>query len=179
MPQRVSFVYRQKLTLKPCVDVREHQDVRPGAEHLVLRGSHHDHPHLRVLEPDALDRVGQLDVDAEVVAVLLEFVVVGAQAVALLDVHHQGGGGTLERELPVPVAVGVRRPELTAFALLVGAAGVVAARAAPAARDGLTACLVAAGVVCWGLALARRTTVRARPRWVGEVPIEQRGTTPS
>lgn len=74
---------------------------------------------------------------------------------------------------------GVARPELTALALLVGAAGVVAARAAPAARDGLTGCLVAAGVVVWGLALARRTTVRARPRWVGEVPIERRATTPS
>jgi hypothetical protein len=55
---------------------RQHLDVGPGAEHLVERaGQHHDLDG-RVLEPEPLHDVVELDVDAEVVGVELELVVV-------------------------------------------------------------------------------------------------------
>ena len=68
-----------------------------------------DHrPHLGVLEADALERVGELEVDAEVVAVELERVA-GAQPLVLADVHHQASdlAAVLGRELEAPVAVAV------------------------------------------------------------------------
>ena len=60
---------------------------------------------LGVLEPDALDGVGELDVDAEVVGVELQ-PVVRRQPGVLLDVHRQRRDGTVEGELPVLVAIG-------------------------------------------------------------------------
>ena len=62
--------------------------------------------HLGVLEAQPLDRVGELDVDAEVVAVELELVA-RAQPAVVLDVHDQPGDGAVDRELPVVVAGGV------------------------------------------------------------------------
>ena len=51
---------------------REHVDVGAGAEDAIAaRGDDHG-AHLGVLEAQALDRVGELDVDAEVVGVELE-----------------------------------------------------------------------------------------------------------
>ena len=66
---------------------RQHADVGAGAEHARLaRAQHHD-LHLRVLEAQPLDRVGELDVDAEVVGVELELVAL-EQAALLVDVHE-------------------------------------------------------------------------------------------
>ena len=59
--------------------------------------------HLGMLEAQALQRVGQLDVDAEVVGVELQLVVVGPQAGVLLHVHRQRGDRPVEAQLPVAV----------------------------------------------------------------------------
>ena len=61
-----------------------------------------DRLHGGVLEPDALQRVVQLDVDAEVVGVELEVVVV-TQAAVGVDGHGQGGDGAVDVETPVAV----------------------------------------------------------------------------
>ncbi|EHP38252.1 hypothetical protein OR16_38072 [Cupriavidus basilensis OR16] len=55
-----------------------------------------------MLEADAVDRIVQLDVDAEVVAVELELVA-GAQAGVLIDVYRQRGNGAVEGQLEVLV----------------------------------------------------------------------------
>jgi hypothetical protein len=59
---------------------------------LELAAGDDDGLHLGVLEAEALDGVGELEVDAEVVAV---------------DVHHQAGDRAVEGELPVLVAARV------------------------------------------------------------------------
>src|SRR5699024_6517448 len=57
------------------------------------------------LEAHALDRVGELDVDAEVVGIELERVA-RAQAALLVHVHLESGDRAVDAELPVAVAVG-------------------------------------------------------------------------
>ena len=84
----------------------EHLDVGAGAEHLVEPAGHDDGVHLGVLEAQPLHDVGQLDVDAEVVGVELQLVAV-AQAAVGVDLHRQRGDRAVDREPPVPVAVGV------------------------------------------------------------------------
>ena len=84
----------------------QHLDVGAGAEHLVEAAGDDDGVHLGVLEAQALDGVVQLDVDAEVVAVELQLVVVAQPGVrgrpAIVSVAT--GPSTLEP----PVAVGRR-----------------------------------------------------------------------
>ena len=53
----------------------QHEDVRAGAEDALLEAGDDDRVDLRVLEPDTLHRVRELDVDAQVVGVQLETVV--------------------------------------------------------------------------------------------------------
>ncbi len=85
----------------------EHVDVRAGAEHARLAARQDDALHLRMLEADAIQRIVQLDVDAEVVAVQLELVA-GGDALVLGDVERECRDGAVARELPVVVAVGMR-----------------------------------------------------------------------
>jgi hypothetical protein len=66
-----------------------------------------DRAHFGVLEAQALDRVRELDVDAEVVAVELERVV-PAQGALLLHVHQEPGHRRLDLQAPVHVARGMR-----------------------------------------------------------------------
>ena len=84
----------------------QHDDVRAGAEDALLERGDDDGAHLGVLEAQALDGVGELDVDAEVVGVELQLVVVG-QAGVLAHVHRQRGDRAVEGQLPVLVGVGV------------------------------------------------------------------------
>ena len=55
-----------------------------------------------MLEAQPLDRVGELDVDAEVVGVELELVAFEQRAL-LVDVHQQGGDLAVDLELPVAI----------------------------------------------------------------------------
>ena len=90
-------------------DVRraaQHHDVGAGAEDALLQRRDDDGADLGVLEAQALDGVGELDVDAEVVRVQLQLVV-GRQAGVLAHVHRERGDRAVEGQLPVLVAVGV------------------------------------------------------------------------
>ncbi len=53
---------------------REHVDVGAGAEDALARAGDDDGAHLRMLEPDAVQRVVQFDIDAEVVRIELELI---------------------------------------------------------------------------------------------------------
>src|SRR4029079_15819168 len=83
----------------------QHEDVRAGAEDAFLQAGDDDGVHFRVLEANALDGVGQLDVDAEVVGIELQLVV-GRQPGVFLDVHRQRGDRAVEGQFPRPVDVG-------------------------------------------------------------------------
>src|SRR4029077_233993 len=81
----------------------KHVDVRAGAENTILSAINNDGTNFRMLEADALQRIMQLDVDAEVVGIELEFVSRSNTAV-LRNVHGKRGNGTVEREPPMLVA---------------------------------------------------------------------------
>ena len=84
----------------------QHEDVRAGAEDALLQAGDDDGVDLGMLEADALDGVGELDVDAEIVRVQLQ-PVVGREAGVLLHVHRQRRDGAVERQLPVDVTRGI------------------------------------------------------------------------
>ena len=96
-----------EVDLPPVRRRSEHEDVRAGAEHALLAARHDHAPHFGMLEAYPLQRVGKLDVDAEVVGIELELVA-GIQAAVLVDVQRQRRDRAVERELPVRVAVRVR-----------------------------------------------------------------------
>ncbi len=56
-----------------------------------------------MLEAQALDGVGEFDIDAEVVGIQFQFVAV-QQAASWIDVHGQCGDRAVERQFPVAVA---------------------------------------------------------------------------
>jgi len=82
----------------------QHPDIGAGAEHPVLARSHHHHLDAGMLEPQPLHRVGEFDVDPEVVGIQLQLIAF-EQAAILVDVHGQGRDVAIDRELPVPVAL--------------------------------------------------------------------------
>jgi hypothetical protein len=84
----------------------EHVDVGAGAEHVVGARREQDDADLGVLEAQATDDVGELDVDAEVVGVQLELVA-GSQAALGIDAHAQASDGAVVGDLPVAIAGGV------------------------------------------------------------------------
>ncbi len=96
--------------LPPVLGLGEHPDVRARAEHLVQPAGDDHGAHLRVLEPQPLHRVGQLDVNAEVVGVELELVA-GAQAAGLVDGQHDPRDLAvgLQPQVTVTARVGVER----------------------------------------------------------------------
>ena len=59
----------------------EHVDVCACAEDPRLQAGNNDRSHFGMLEANALDGVGKLDIDAEVVRVELEFVAIGERLV--------------------------------------------------------------------------------------------------
>ena len=85
----------------------EHVDVRARAEHARLARGHHHGFHPRMLEPDPVQRIVQLDVHAQVVGVELELVG-REEPLVLLDVERERGDGAVDRQLPVVVLLGVR-----------------------------------------------------------------------
>jgi len=81
----------------------QHADIGASAEYPVLAGAQHHHLHLGVLEAQPLRRVGQLDVDAQVVGVELELVA-RKQRRRLIDIHDELGHLTVDFQLPVAIA---------------------------------------------------------------------------
>jgi len=101
----------------------QHSDVRAGTEDPRQVGGQHHDPDLGVLEAQALDRVVQLEVDAQIVAVELEQVVVGAEAVLLVDAQGEPRDRAVDREAPVQVAARVTREGRNMLDLDVGTHG--------------------------------------------------------
>ena len=60
-----------------------------------------------MLEAHALDDVGELDVDAEIVGIELELIAV-EQAAVFIDVHEQGRDRAVIGDAPVAIARGIR-----------------------------------------------------------------------
>ena len=102
MPLLVSLVNLQKLTLWAWRGARQHADIGAGAEHARLARAQQNDLHLRMLEAQALDRVGELDIDAEVVGVELELVAFEQRAL-LVDVHQQRRDLAVDLELPMAI----------------------------------------------------------------------------
>ena len=84
----------------------QHVDVGAGAPDLFLGALEHHHLHRRMLEADAVERVVQLDVHAQVVAVQLELVA-RLDAAVLVDVQLQARHVAVDRERPVAVLRGM------------------------------------------------------------------------
>src|SRR5258706_6785257 len=84
----------------------QHEDVRARAEDALIEAREDHGPNLGMLEADAVQRIGELDVHAEVVGVELELVA-GTQPRILGDVHREGRDRAVEGEVPVAVAGGV------------------------------------------------------------------------
>src|SRR5688500_18537335 len=82
----------------------QHADVRARAEDTLLQARDDDGVDFRMLEADALNRIGELDVHSQIVRIELE-PVVGAKAAILLHIHRQGRDGALEGQLPVAIPV--------------------------------------------------------------------------
>ena len=60
-----------------------------------------------MFKADALDGIGEFDIDAEVVGIEFEFVTLGERLV-FLDIHGEGRDGTGSLDFPVLIALGRR-----------------------------------------------------------------------
>ena len=107
MPLRVSLVNLQKLTLWACVDAASIWMLAPAQNTLSTPPVTTTTLHLGVLEAQPLDDVVQLDVDAEVVRVQLQLVVVAKPGIRCHR-HRHGGDRSIECDPPVPVRLRVR-----------------------------------------------------------------------
>ncbi len=67
----------------------QHPDIGAGAKDAWLAGPQQHHPNLGMLEPDAVESVGQFDINAEIVGVELEIVAL-EQPALLVDVQPEG-----------------------------------------------------------------------------------------
>ena len=103
MPLRVSLVNLQKFTFHACADSPSMKMFAPEQNTRSLPLVTTTARTCGCSKRMRLQRVGELDVDAEVVAVQLELVA-GAQAAVLRHVHRKRGDRTVEGELPVTVA---------------------------------------------------------------------------
>ena len=65
----------------------QHADIRAGGKNPRFRRPQHQRAHLRMLEAQAVDRVGELDIDAKIVGVEFEIVAL-EQRRLLVDVHQ-------------------------------------------------------------------------------------------
>ena len=84
----------------------EHVDVGAGAEDPLLAARQDHDAHLGVLETDAVQRVVQLDIDAEIVGIELE-PVAGEKPAIFGDIKCQGGDRAVTGEPPVAIARGI------------------------------------------------------------------------
>ena len=84
----------------------QHKNVGAGAEAAVFETRNHHRAHLGVLKSNAVQRIVELDIDAEVIAVEFELVS-GAQARILVNVDGQRGYSTVKDQLEVFVLRGI------------------------------------------------------------------------
>jgi hypothetical protein len=81
---------------------RQHADIGAGAEHPRLGGAQQHDLHLRMLEAQSLDRVGELNIDAEIVGVELELVAF-VEPAFLIHVQGERRDVAVDGELPMAV----------------------------------------------------------------------------
>ena len=81
---------------------RQHADVGAGAEHPVLARAQQHHLDAGMLEAQPLHRIGQFDVDAEIVGIQLELIAFEQPAI-LIDIHGQRRDVAFDVELPMPI----------------------------------------------------------------------------
>jgi hypothetical protein len=84
----------------------ERTDVGAGAEYVLLGRADHHRAHLRVLEAQPGHRVGQFDVDPEIIGIELQL---GPREEPSggIDIEGQRRDGTVERQPPMAVAGGL------------------------------------------------------------------------
>jgi len=73
----------------------EHVDVSAGAEDPRLQTRDDNSPHFRMFEPESLNRVGKLDINAQVIGIKFEFVAFD-QRLIFLDIHGKGSHGAID-----------------------------------------------------------------------------------
>jgi hypothetical protein len=84
---------------------REHINVRARRENAVFAADQHNSSDFGVFEPEPLDRIGKLDVDAQVVAVQFELVA-GMKPGILTHVKGESRDSSIYRQVPVTVIRG-------------------------------------------------------------------------
>ena len=97
-----------EIDLVPVRGLGKRADIGAGAEHIVLARADHDAAHFGVLEAQPLHRIGQFDIDAEIVGIELQFGA-GKEAAGRIDIEAQGRDLPLTGEAPMPVASGFGR----------------------------------------------------------------------
>jgi len=85
---------------------RQHADIGPGAEHPVEAGGDDLRADLGMLEPQALNRVVELDIEAQIIGIQLE-AVSGPQTARLVHRQLQFGDRPIDVEPPMTIAVGM------------------------------------------------------------------------
>jgi hypothetical protein len=80
----------------------KHVDVGPGAKDSWFETRQYDCTDFRMFEPNPLNSIRQLDIDAKIIGVELEFVAF-IQSLVFLDIHGKCGDRTLNLEFPMVV----------------------------------------------------------------------------
>ena len=81
----------------------QHANIGTRRKHPRFGRAQHQHPHAGMFEPQPIDRVGQFDIDAEIVGIELE-IVAFEQRRFFVDVHHQRRDFAVDLELPMAIA---------------------------------------------------------------------------
>ena len=102
-PLRVSLVNLQKLTLWAWVAPASMRILAPAQNTRFLPERTSTTLTAGMLEAQPLHRVGEFDIDAEIVGIQLELIALEQPAI-LVDIHGQGRDVAVDVELPVPVA---------------------------------------------------------------------------
>jgi hypothetical protein len=88
----------------------QHADVGAGTKHGIDTGGDHDGPDFGMPEAQSLHCIVELDIDADVVGIQLQFVA-GRMRAVLIDRHDQPCNGSVDGDRPVPVLIR-RGPEI-------------------------------------------------------------------
>jgi hypothetical protein len=81
----------------------QHADIGAGGEDPRLAGAQHGDADLRMLETQPLERVGELDIDAEIVGIEFQLIAFEQRAL-LVHVHDERGDLAVDAELPMAIA---------------------------------------------------------------------------
>ena len=84
----------------------QHADVRAGAEDARLGRAQNDGLDARMLEAKTRDRVGEFDVDAEIVGIEFELIAF-EEAAVLVHIERESRDVGVDRQLPMPIARGI------------------------------------------------------------------------